>query len=148
MVVGDRAGLFGRGTVGEGNDVESLSLPGVQRELVEAVTATGKPVVMVVLSGRPYELGWAVSGPTRPDALLQAFFPGEEGGRAIADVLSGRVGSVRPPAGLAAAFGRCAAVLLPAPEARRVVGDHERRQHSGAAVRARTHLYDVRAHRT
>ncbi|WP_426519404.1 glycoside hydrolase family 3 N-terminal domain-containing protein [Diaminobutyricibacter sp. McL0618] len=91
VIVGDRAGLFGRGTVGEGNDVESLSLPGVQRELVEAVTATGKPVVMVVLSGRPYELGWAVGGPTAPDALLQAFFPGEEGGRAIAEVLSGRV---------------------------------------------------------
>ncbi|NEN07944.1 glycosyl hydrolase [Diaminobutyricibacter tongyongensis] len=91
VVVGDRAGLFGRGTVGEGNDVESLSLPGVQRELVEAVTAVGKPVVMVVLSGRPYELGWAVGGPTAPDALLQAFFPGEEGGRAIAQVLSGRV---------------------------------------------------------
>ena len=92
VIVGDRAGLFGRGTVGEGNDVESLSLPGVQRELVEAVTRTGKPVVMVVLSGRPYELGWAVAGPTAPAALLQAFFPGEEGGRAIARVLSGRVG--------------------------------------------------------
>ncbi len=91
VIVGDRAGLFGRGTVGEGNDVESLSLPGVQRELVEAVTATGKPVVMVVLSGRPYELGWAVTGPKAPDALLQAFFPGEEGGRAIAEVLSGRI---------------------------------------------------------
>ncbi len=91
VIVGDRAGLFGRGTVGEGNDVESLSLPGVQRELVEAVTRTGKPVVMVVLSGRPYELGWAVGGPTAPDALLQSFFPGEEGGHAIARVLSGRV---------------------------------------------------------
>ncbi|WP_345763677.1 glycoside hydrolase family 3 N-terminal domain-containing protein [Diaminobutyricibacter sp. McL0608] len=90
VVTGDRAGLFGRGTVGEGNDVESLSLPGVQRELVEAVTATGKPVVMIVISGRPYELGWAVTGPTAPDALVQAFFPGEEGGRAIASVLSGR----------------------------------------------------------
>nr|WP_207457371.1 glycoside hydrolase family 3 N-terminal domain-containing protein [Herbiconiux sp. SYSU D00978] len=91
VVVGDRAGLFGRGTVGEGNDVESLELPGVQRRLVEEVVATGTPVVMVVLSGRPYALGWAVSGPTAPAALLQAFFPGEEGAPAIAAVLSGRV---------------------------------------------------------
>jgi beta-glucosidase-like glycosyl hydrolase len=91
VIVGDRAGLFGRGTVGEGNDVESLALPGLQRELAEAVIRTGTPVVLVVLSGRPYELGWAVGGQTAPDALLQAFFPGEEGGAAIAAVLSGRV---------------------------------------------------------
>lgn len=91
VVVGDRAGLFGRGTVGEGNDVESLELPGLQRELVEEVVATGTPVVMVVLSGRPYTLDWAVDGPDAPAALLQSFFPGEEGGRAIAAVLSGSV---------------------------------------------------------
>ncbi|RDV44367.1 glycosyl hydrolase [Leifsonia sp. ku-ls] len=91
VVVGDRAGLFGRGTVGEGNDVESLELPGIQRELVERVVATGTPVVLVVLSGRPYAISWAVEGVTAPGAVLQAFFPGEEGGRAIAAVLSGRV---------------------------------------------------------
>ncbi|WP_431220263.1 beta-glucosidase family protein [Leifsonia xyli] len=91
VVVGDRAGLFGRGTVGEGNDVESLELPGIQRELVERVVATGTPVVLVVLSGRPYAIGWAVEGVTAPAAVLQAFFPGEEGGRALAAVLSGRV---------------------------------------------------------
>lgn len=91
VVVGDRAGLFGRGTVGEGNDVESLELPGVQRQLVEAVIATGTPTVLVVLSGRPYAIGWALDGPEAAAAVLQSFFPGEEGGAAIAGVLSGRV---------------------------------------------------------
>lgn len=91
VVVGDRAGLFGRGTVGEGNDVESLELPGRQRELVEAVVATGTPVALVLLTGRPYAVGWAFEGPSAPAAVLQAFFPGEEGAGAIAGVLSGRV---------------------------------------------------------
>ncbi|MCR2800304.1 glycoside hydrolase family 3 N-terminal domain-containing protein [Microbacterium sp. zg-Y818] len=89
VVVGDRAGLFGRGTVGEGNDVESLDLPGVQRELVEAVVATGTPVVMVLLTGRPYVLDWALDGSV--SAVVQAFFPGEEGARALAGIVSGRV---------------------------------------------------------
>ncbi|MBU4213505.1 MAG: glycoside hydrolase family 3 C-terminal domain-containing protein, partial [Actinobacteria bacterium] len=91
VVVGDQAGLFGRGTVGEGNDTETLALPGVQRELVEAVVATGTPVVMVMLTGRPYAVGWAVEGPTAPAAVIQSFFPGEEGGTALAGALSGRV---------------------------------------------------------
>lgn len=91
VVVGDQAGLFGRGTVGEGNDTETLDLPGVQRQLVEAVIATGTPVVMVMLTGRPYAVGWAVDGASAPSAVLQAFFPGEEGGTALAGILSGRV---------------------------------------------------------
>ncbi|PZE24384.1 beta-glucosidase [Curtobacterium sp. MCBD17_028] len=92
VVVGDQAGLFGRGTVGEGNDSESLELPGVQRQLVEAVLATGTPVVVVLLTGRPYAIGWALDGTgPKPGAVLQAFFPGEGGGLAIADVITGRV---------------------------------------------------------
>ncbi|GAA2752464.1 glycoside hydrolase family 3 N-terminal domain-containing protein [Amnibacterium kyonggiense] len=89
VVAGDQAGLFGRGTVGEGNDAESLELPGVQRELVEAVVATGTPTVLVLLTGRPYAIEWALDGPAAPAAVVQAFFPGEEGGTAIARVLSG-----------------------------------------------------------
>ena len=88
VVVGDQAGLFGRGTVGEGCDRDDLELPGVQRQLVEEVLETGTPVVLVLLTGRPYAVGWAIE---RCAAVVQAFFPGEEGGSAVAGVLSGRV---------------------------------------------------------
>lgn len=90
-VVGDRAGLFGRGTVGEGNDVDDLDLPGRQRELVEALCQTGKPVVLVLLTGRPYILDWAFATEGGPAAVIQGFFPGEEGAVAVARVLSGAV---------------------------------------------------------
>ncbi|MGW7286153.1 beta-xylosidase/alpha-l-arabinosidase [Streptomyces sp. NPDC054847] len=97
-VLGDRAGLFGRGTSGEGCDAADLSLPGVQAELLDALVATGVPVVAVLVTGRPYALGrWA----DRLAAVVQAFFPGEEGGPALAGVLSGRVNpSGRLPVGV------------------------------------------------
>lgn len=88
IVVGDQAGLFGRGTVGEGCDRDDLELPGVQRDLVEAVLDTGTPVVLVLLTGRPYAVDWALD---RCAAVVQAFFPGEEGSGAVAGVISGRV---------------------------------------------------------
>src|SRR3954447_16583470 len=87
-MVGDLAGLFGRGSSGEGCDAEDLRLPGLQAELLEELLATGTPVVVVVVSGRPYALG-DVHG--RAAGLVQAFMPGEEGGAAIAGILSGRV---------------------------------------------------------
>ncbi|MFG2940993.1 glycoside hydrolase family 3 N-terminal domain-containing protein [Streptomyces sp. NPDC048282] len=87
-VLGDRAGLFGRGTSGEGCDVTDLGLPGVQADLLDALLSTGVPVVLVLLTGRPYALGrWH----GRLGAVVQAFFPGEEGGPAVAGVLAGRV---------------------------------------------------------
>ena len=86
--VGDLAGLFGQGTSGEGCDAEDLRLPGVQMDLVEALLATGTPLVVVVVSGRPYALG-ALDG--RLAGLVQAFLPGQAGGQAIGGVLSGRV---------------------------------------------------------
>lgn len=54
--VGDLAGLFQSGTVGEGSDTDSLDLPGVQQQLLEALVATGKPVIVVMTGGRPYNL--------------------------------------------------------------------------------------------
>ncbi|HYP46170.1 MAG TPA: glycoside hydrolase family 3 N-terminal domain-containing protein [Propionibacteriaceae bacterium] len=86
--VGDLAGLFGHGTSGEGCDAEDLRLPGVQGDLLEELLASGTPVVIVVVSGRPYALG-EVHG--RAAGLVQAFMPGEEGGLAMAGVLSGRL---------------------------------------------------------
>ncbi|MFD8368322.1 beta-xylosidase/alpha-l-arabinosidase [Streptomyces hygroscopicus] len=87
-VLGDRSGLFGRGTSGEGCDADDLELPGDQGALLDTLLATGTPVVLVLFTGRPYALGrW--SGLLA--AAVQAFFPGEEGGPAVAGVLSGRV---------------------------------------------------------
>ena len=86
VVVGDRAGLFGRGTSGEGNDVADLTLPGSQAEMLERCLQSDTPVIVVSVSGRPYALE-QVSG--RAVAILQAFMPGEEGGTAIAEVITG-----------------------------------------------------------
>jgi beta-xylosidase len=88
LAVGDRAGIFGGGTSGEGCDVEDLDLPGHQPALVEAILATGTPAVLLAVSGRPYAVGQYRG---RAAAIIQAFFPGEEGGSALAGVLSGRV---------------------------------------------------------
>ncbi|MGA5710085.1 glycoside hydrolase family 3 N-terminal domain-containing protein [Streptomyces cellulosae] len=87
VALGDRAGLFGRGTSGEGCDAESLALPGAQQQLLDALLDSGTPVVTVLLAGRPYALG---RGAEESAAIVQSFFPGVAGTRAIAGVLSGR----------------------------------------------------------
>ncbi|KRF21825.1 glycoside hydrolase family 3 N-terminal domain-containing protein [Phycicoccus sp. Soil803] len=88
VVVGDQAGINSLGTVGEGLDSTDCELPGVQRELVEAVVATGTPTVVVLSHGRPYVLGWMAE---QVPAVLTAFFGGEEAGNAVASVLFGDV---------------------------------------------------------
>jgi len=87
-VMGDQSGLFGRGTSGEGCDVDSLDLPGVQPEFLEALLGVGTPVILAPVTGRPYAIGQFSD---RAAATLQAFFPGEEGAQAIAGVISGRI---------------------------------------------------------
>ncbi len=86
VCIGDLAGIFQTGTVGEGSDADSLMLPGVQQALLEAVVATGTPVVVVLTNGRPYNLGGLED---KVAAQVMAYFGGQEGGMALAKVLAG-----------------------------------------------------------
>lgn len=88
LVVGDRSGMFGHGTSGEGCDVPTLDLPGVQGELADVVLNTARPVILLVVSGRPYAIGRHAE---LAAASIQAFFPGQEGATAITGILTGRV---------------------------------------------------------
>ncbi len=83
MVLGERANMSG-----EAASTSDLMLGGNQLALLEAVAATGKPVVLVLLHGRALDISWAS---TKVPAIVAAWFPGTEGGNAIADVLSGAV---------------------------------------------------------
>ncbi len=76
----------GPGISGEGSDRWSLDLPGNQEALLEAVAGTGKPVVLVLQNGRPLTIGWAAQ---HVPAILEAWYPGEFGGQAIAETLFG-----------------------------------------------------------
>jgi beta-xylosidase len=89
VFVGDLAGLFQSGTVGEGSDADSLDLPGVQQALLTAVVDSGTPTVVVMTGGRPYNLGGLED---RIAAQIMAFAPGERGAEALADLLVGHAG--------------------------------------------------------
>ncbi len=88
VFVGGRSGLTPDATVGESRDATDLDLPGAQSQLVIEVAATGTPTVVVVISGRVHTL---TRERAASNALLWSILPGEEGGHAIADVLTGRV---------------------------------------------------------
>jgi beta-glucosidase len=79
--LGERQGISG-----EGFDRSNLGLPDNQEELLEAVVATGRPVVLVLENGRPLTIGWAKE---HVGAILEAWYPGEFGGQAIAETLFG-----------------------------------------------------------
>ena len=76
----------GQRTCGENKSRTSLELPGRQLKLLQAVQATGKPVVLVLINGRPLSVNWADKF---VPAILEAWYPGSKGGTAVADILFG-----------------------------------------------------------
>ena len=141
-VVGDLAGLFGHGSSGEGCDAEDLRLPGVQADLLAELLATGKPVVVVVVSGRPYALG-DVHG--RAAGLVQAFMPGEEAGAAIAGVLGGRIQpSGKLPVQIPRRPGGAARHVPPAATRRREQRHQHPRRYAAVPLRPRHLVHQLR----
>lgn len=86
VVIGDRSGLTQDCTSGETRDLATLKLPGVQEELILALSQTGTPIVLVLICGRPYSL---VSIIDKVNAVMLAWFPGEAGGEPVAEALFG-----------------------------------------------------------
>lgn len=86
LVLGDRSGLIPTCTTGEFRDTADLMLPGVQEKLAQMIINTGKPVVVVLINGRPYTIPEL---DIKANAILEAWLPGEEGGTAVAGVLFG-----------------------------------------------------------
>jgi beta-glucosidase len=83
LAVGESADMSG-----EAASRSSLDLPGQQLELIQAIHATGKPYVVVLMNGRPLSIGWVA---TNSPAILETWFAGTQGGNAIADTLFGDV---------------------------------------------------------
>ena len=95
LVVGESGDMSG-----EAASRATLDLPGQQQKLLEAIAATGKPIVLVLIGGRPLAISWAAE---HAPAILEAWFPGTEGGNAIADVI---FGDVNPSGKLPVSFPR------------------------------------------
>jgi beta-glucosidase len=88
LVLGDKSGMVPDCTSGETRDRAELGLPGVQEDLVKAVVAVGKPVVAVLVNGRPLSSAWLSEN---VPAILECWLPGEEGAAAIAEALFGEM---------------------------------------------------------
>jgi beta-glucosidase len=86
LVLGDKSGLTPDCTCGETRDRAELGLPGIQEELAKAIVAIRKPVVLVLVNGRPLAIPWLDEN---IPAILEAWLPGEEGAAAVAEILFG-----------------------------------------------------------
>jgi beta-glucosidase len=104
VAVGDKAGHFRKGTVGEGTDTPDLSMPGGQEALINAIIETGKPTVIVLLNGRPFAMPELAE---KASAILEAWFPGQEGAGIIVDTL---FGDLNPGGKTTLTFSRSAGV--------------------------------------
>lgn len=106
MALGERQGISG-----EGFDRSNIDLPGTQEQLLEAVVATGKPVVLVLENGRPLTIGWAKD---HVPAILEAWYPGEYGGQAVAETLFGENNpGVTSPSPFPALWASCRTTTAP-----------------------------------
>lgn len=88
VIAGGKSGLIDSCTSGEARDRASLNLPGVQEELIREIHRTGTPIIVILINGRPLSIHW-IAG--HVPAVVEAWLPGEEGARAVADVLFGDV---------------------------------------------------------
>lgn len=101
-VLGGKSALHKNGTSGENIDRAGLNMAGAQEALLRELHGTGKPIVLVLVNGRPLAIEWAAG---QIPAILEAWLPGEEGGNAVADVL---FGAVNPSGKLPVSLLRCA----------------------------------------
>ncbi|MFX1393723.1 MAG: glycoside hydrolase family 3 N-terminal domain-containing protein [Promethearchaeota archaeon] len=86
LIMGEKAGLTKECTSGESRDRSSLNLPGVQKDLVQEIYAIGIPIVLILINGHPLSISWEKEN---IPSIVEAWLPGEEGGKAVADVLFG-----------------------------------------------------------
>ncbi|MBD3253797.1 MAG: beta-glucosidase [Candidatus Lokiarchaeota archaeon] len=86
MVMGGKSGLVLECTSGESRDRSELILPGVQEDLIKEIYSIGKPIILVLINGRPLSITWERDN---IPAIIEAWLPGQEGGPAVADILFG-----------------------------------------------------------
>ena len=125
----------------------TLDLPGIQQQMLETVAQSGKPVVLVLENGRPLDIRWASA---HVPAILEAWYPGTEGGNAVADVLFGDVNpGGKLPVSWPRTAGAGAALLQPQPDprTRRPSPIHfallGRFEQAALSVRLRAELHDL-----